>query len=235
MVARHVKQNTGQSLGASHPRNVAVGLFARLPRELRNRIYAFCLQGAYDNEVIVRRAALGQPHRFAHLIRESCGQFSYQWVEDPVTACLGTRSLGYDVGREMLECYYWTRTFKFSHPELCLLGPFLQTDGFGFGMIPAHYARRLQIQIQPLYLTFLLPEERALEEQQCCRAIETLSAIQTTRTEVAIEIDLSQGSLNDADYERFSDVAATFTAKVKKEVDNLKGAGLHITLAAVGY
>ena len=46
------------------------------------------------------------------------------------------------MARELLECYYWTRTFKFAHHELCLLKPFLETDGFGLGMIPAHYARR---------------------------------------------------------------------------------------------
>jgi hypothetical protein len=126
---------------------------------------------------------------------------------------MSTKGLGDDVAREMLECYYWTRTFKFSHHELCLLGPFLKTDGFGLGMIPAHYARRLQVQIQPLDFAFLLPDTRLFEEERCCKAIEALGAIQTPRTEVVLEVDLAQGSLDDADYERFSNGAASFCSR----------------------
>jgi hypothetical protein len=211
-----------------------MNIFARLPRELRNRIYVFCLQGAYDNEVIVRRAALGQTYRFTHLIREPCGQYSYQWTEDPASACLSKKGWDFDLAREMLECYYWTRTFKFAHHELCLLRPFLQTDGFGFGMTPAVYARRLQIQIQPLLFAFLLPDNRAFEEQQCCRAIEALQMIQTTRTEVVIEVDLAQASLNDTDYDQFLDAASKFTAEIRSMVDGLKKKGLRVTLGVVG-
>lgn len=209
-------------------------MLAVLPRELRNRIYSFCLQGAYDNEVIVRRAAMGQTYRFTHLIREPCGQYSYQWIEDPVSACLSKKSCDSNFAREMLECYYWTRTFKFAHHELCLLEPFLQTDDFGFGMIPAVYARRLQIEIQPLLFAFLLPDNRALEEQRCCRAIEALHSIQTTRTEIAIEVDLTQGTLSDADYELFSEAAANFTSKIKSVVEGLQKRGLRVTLEATG-
>lgn len=209
-------------------------MLAILPRELRNRIYAFCLQGAYDNEVIVRRAALGKTFRFTHLIREPCGQYSYQWIEDPISACLSKHSYDSGFAREMLECYYWTRTFKFAHHELCLLGPFLRTDDFGLGMIPAVYARRLQIEVQPLLFAFLLPENRALEEQRCCSALESLHSIQTSRTEIAIEVDLTQGTLSDADYEQFSDAASKFLSKIKSVVDGLKGRGLRVTLEAAG-
>lgn len=205
-------------------------MLAVLPRELRNRIYTFCLQGVYDNEVIVRRAALGQTYRFTHLIREPCGQYSYQWIEDPITAYLGKKKYDSTFAREMLECYYWTRTFKFAHHELCLLGPFLRTDDFGLGMIPALYARRLQIEIQPLLFAFLLPDNRALEEQRCCSAIESLHSIQTPRTEIAIEVDLTQGTLSDADYEQFSDASAKLTAQIKSIVDGLKERGLRVTL-----
>lgn len=178
----------------------------------------------------MRRSTLGSAHRFVYLTREPCGQYSYQWVEDPVTACLNVEGLGYDIAREMLECYYWTHTFKFAHHELCLLGPFLQADSFGFGMTPAHYARNLQIQIRPLDFAFLLPEKRAFEEQRYCRAIEALNAIQTTRTEVAIEIDTTQGSLSDADYERFTLGAAEFTIQIKSAVESLREKGLRVTL-----
>lgn len=145
-----------------------------------------------------------------------------------MTACLDGETLGGDVAREMLESYYWTRTFKFAHHELCLLGPFLRTDGFGLGIIPAHYARRLQIQIRPLDFAFLLPTQRHLEEEQCCKAIKELAALRTTRTDILIELDVAQGSLSDADYKRFSNEAAQFTLRIRSVVDGLKKQGLHI-------
>ncbi|EUC46690.1 hypothetical protein COCMIDRAFT_92192 [Bipolaris oryzae ATCC 44560] len=211
-----------------------MNIFSRLPRELRNRIYIFCFEGSYDNEVIVRRAALGRTYRFTHLIREPCGQYSYRWIEDPVSACLSKKGWDFNLAREMLECYYWTRTFKFAHHEMCLLEPFLGTDGFGFGMTPAVYARRLQIQIQPLLFAFLLPDNRKIEEQRFCSAIEALGMIQTARTEIAIEVDLGQASLSDADYEHFLDAATKFTIQIQSLVDALKKKGLRISLRVIG-
>jgi hypothetical protein len=178
----------------------------------------------------VRRTVSGKTHRFAHLVRQSCGQHSYQWIEDPSIVHLNAESLGDDVAREMLECYYWTRTFKFAHHELCLLRSFIETDAFGLGMVPAHYARRLQVQIQPLVFAFLLPDKRLFEETRCCRALEALAAIKTARTEVVVEVDLAQGSLVDIDYERFSESAAQFVLKVKLVIESLKERGLRVIL-----
>ncbi|KAH6878720.1 hypothetical protein BKA58DRAFT_377881 [Alternaria rosae] len=211
--------------------DVASDIYTRLPRELRNRVYAFCVQGSYDNEVIVRRTAIGNGRRFAHLIRQACGQHSYQWIEDPTAAYMSAGSLGSEVARELLECYYWTRTFKFAHHELFLLKAFLETDGFGLGMIPAHYARRLHIQVRPLDFAFLLPEKRLFEERRYCNIIEGLAIIKTARTEVVIEVDLAQGSLGDADYERFSNEAAQFMLKIGSVVETLRRTGLRINLA----
>jgi len=151
-----------------------------------------------------------------------------------MTACLDGETLGGDVARELLESYYWTRTFKFAHHELCLLGPFLRTDGFGLGIIPAHYARRLQIQIRPLDLAFLLPAQRRLEEERCCKAIEALAAIRTTRTDILVELDQGQGSLSDADYKRFSHEAAQFTLRIQSIVATLKNQGLDIIQSSGG-
>jgi hypothetical protein len=227
---RNEHQNFQYSNSTPHVRKLALDIHTRLPRELRNRIYAFCIEGCYDNEVIVRRTASGKTHRFAHLIRQSCGQYSYQWIEDPTTAYLDAQVLGDEVAREMLECYYWTRTFKFAHHELCLLRPFIETDAFGLAMTPAHYARRLQVQIQPLVFAFLLPDKRLFEERTYCKAIEALAAIQTDRTEVLIEVDLAQGSLVDADYERFSDDAAHFMLRIRRVVESLEARGLRVKL-----
>ncbi|KAE8834131.1 hypothetical protein P3342_013442 [Pyrenophora teres f. teres] len=208
--------------------DISFDIYSRLPRELRNRIYTFCVEGSYDNDVIVRQTAVDNTHRFAYLVREPCGQHSYQWVEDPMTACLKRETLGRDVAREMLESYYWTRTFKFAHHELCLLGPFLRTDGFGLGIIPAHYTRRLQIQIRPLDFAFLLPAQRRSEEEQCFKAVGALAAIRTTRTDILVELDEAQGSLSDAEYKCFSSEAAKFTLRLRSVVEALKKQGLHI-------
>jgi hypothetical protein len=97
-------------------------------------------------------------------------------------------------------------------------------------MVPAHYARRLHIQIQPLDFAFLLPEKRLFEEQRCCKTIEALAIIKTARTEVMIEIDLGQGSLSDGDYERFSNEAAQFMLKIRSVLEVLRETGLRITL-----
>jgi hypothetical protein len=146
---------------------------------------------------------------------------------------LSAGCLGSDVARELLECYYWTRTFKFAHHDLCLLKPFLETDGFGLGMIPAHYARRLHIQIQPLDFAFLLPDKRLFEEQRYCKTIEALAIIKTARTEIIIEVDLAQGSLGDGDYERFSNEAALFLLKIRDVIESLRRTGLRIALATI--
>jgi hypothetical protein len=74
---------------------LASGIYTRLPRELRNRIYAFCAQGSYDNEVIIRRSPR-RTHPFAFFVRECNGHHSYQWVEDPMVAFLSSRELGKD-------------------------------------------------------------------------------------------------------------------------------------------
>ncbi|KAF1938997.1 hypothetical protein EJ02DRAFT_353223, partial [Clathrospora elynae] len=208
---------------------LAFGIYTRLPRELRNRIYTFCVQGSYDNEVIVRRTTTAQRTTFSHLIREYCGLHAYQWIEDPVASYIDVKHVGFDVAREMLESYYWTRTLKFSHQELYLLGPFLGTDSFGLGAVPANYARRMQVLIQPFSYAVLLPEERLLEEDNCCRAIGEL-ALAHTAMEVCLQIDLAQGSLDDADYESFLDGASHFMLQIVGVVESLKANGLRIRI-----
>ncbi|KAI4648785.1 uncharacterized protein J4E79_009856 [Alternaria viburni] len=233
LVEQLKKQNDSQKPRTPRVEELASDIYTRLPRELRNRVYAFCVQGSYDNEVIVRRTATGNGRRFAHLIRQACGQHSYQWIEDPTAAYMSAEGLGSEVARELLECYYWTRTFKFAHHELFLLKPFLVTDGFGLGMIPAHYARRLHIQIRPLDFAFLLPEKRLFEERRYCKTIEGLTVIKTARTEVVIEVDLAQGSLGDGDYERFSYEVAQFMLRIRSVVETLQETGLRIHLATI--
>lgn len=209
---------------------LASEIYARLPREIRNRVYTFCVQGSYDNEVIVRRA-MSSKNPFSLLIRESAGAHSYQWVEDPIASYLDERHVGLDVAREMLESYYWTKTFKFSHHELKLLGTFLETDRFGLGMIPANYARRLQLQIQPFACGLLrAPETRDCEQQICRSAIEALAAIHTVRTEVEVEVDLAHEAMDDVEHDDPSGGTSHFLLKTVEDMNKSKHRGLHMKI-----
>jgi hypothetical protein len=205
---------------------LASGIYTRLPRELRNRIYAFCAQGSYDNEVIIRRSPR-RTHPFAFFVRECNGHHSYQWVEDPMVAFLSSRELGKDIAREMLESYYWTRTFKFAYRDLALLETFLLYDQMGVGITPASYARHLHLQIQPFPCAMLgVPETGMFEEEKCCRAIEALTVVQTVGTKVVIEIELAQGSMNDIVLERMREDGAL--PQVLRTVNRVREMGLRI-------
>lgn len=207
---------------------MASELYTHLPLELRNRIYSFCVQGSYDNEVFVRHST-SRHAAFSLLIRQSFGPHSYQWVEDPMTSLIRAGTLGVDVAREMLEAYYWTRTFSFSHRELSLLHTFLETDTTGLGRTPAIYARRLHLHIQPFVCSEpRSPETRRLKEQECCSAIEALAAIKTTRTEVVVLFDMDRGSMDDVDYQRCSDATGQLLLRMVQATHVLREKGLRI-------
>ena len=114
-------------------------MYSCLPWELRDHIHTFCVQGSYDNEVVVRRA-IGR--ETALLVRQSDGTYSYHWTEDTVLLHLGPDQVGIDVAREILDTYYRTRIFKFVHDELDAVQPFLDTEKFGLSMRPASHVRR---------------------------------------------------------------------------------------------
>jgi len=215
---------------------IASGIYTRLPLEIRNRVYTFCIQeGAYDNEVIIRRALTQQQHAFTLLVREPSGPHSYAWVEDPITSTIHGKHMSPAVAREMLEAYYWTRVFKFSHRELDLLGPFLGSDVFGLGRIPLAYARRLHIQIRPFaYAAKRMREHDATEQQKCHQAIAALAAIRTARTEVMVQFDLEQDLLNRPASEPFPPEDERFLLKLIRDLIALKDRGLRIEIAFSG-
>jgi hypothetical protein len=205
---------------------LASGVYKRLPRELRNRIYTFCTQGSYDNEVIIRRSP-NHTHPFALFVRECTGRHSYQWIEDPMAAFLCSRDLGKDIAREILESYYWTRTFKFAQRDLALFETFLSYDQMGLGITPAKYARRLHLQIQPFPCAMLgVPETGMFEAERCCRAIEALAIVQTVGTEVVVEIELAQGSMNDVILEQMREDGGL--PQVLRAVNRVREIGLRI-------
>ncbi|KAH4410113.1 hypothetical protein HBH92_127860 [Parastagonospora nodorum] len=170
--------------------DLAVRLLCDLPRELRNRVYMFSVQGAYDDEVFVRRP-LDANGMNVLLVRQQTSQCSYRWIEDPIHATLTNPALEPETAKEMLEAYYWTRTFKCSHRDLPFLGSFLNTDRYGLGMAPSAYIRRLQVQVQ----VECVPHAQSSEAQiftrktQLC-AIQALSEVLTARTEVDIDVVL---------------------------------------------
>lgn len=198
-------------------------------------MYTFCIQeGAYDSEVIIRRS-FTRHHAFSLLVRESSGPHSYSWVEDPITSTITGEHMSPAIAREMLEAYYWTRVFKFSHRELDLLGPFLRSDMFGLGRIPMLYARRLHIQIRPFaYAARRLREHDPTEQQKCHQAIATLATLRTARTEVIVQFDLEQDLLDCAAYEPFSAEDEEFLLKLIRDLIALKDRGLRIEIAFSG-
>jgi hypothetical protein len=206
-------------------------LFLRLPRELRNHVYTFCVRGLYDDEVIVRRST-DAISSTSLLIREHAGQYSYRWIEDPIRAILNVPVLGVDVAREMLEAYYWTRTFKISHRELPLLGSFLKTDRHGLNMIPSIYIRRLQVQLQVgNYVRTHLLEDKGSKEEGALRAIEALGRDLTTRTEIAIDVILD-GDLSDHyDGSRIACRHAEHILEILRIVGGLRERGFRIIIS----
>jgi hypothetical protein len=105
-------------------------------------------------------------------------------VEDPIRSIVNVQKLGIEVVSEMLESYYWTRTFKLSRRDIHLLGPFLSTDHFGLGIIPTCYIRHLQIDWQTsLYTQHHGKEVAKSREQTYRRTMEALNVL-STRTEI---------------------------------------------------
>lgn len=116
--------------------DLSSAIYFRLPRELRNHIYAYCLEPFSDYDVIVRRSH-GQQAAFTYLTRQRYGKHAYRWLEDPVHSLVSARNVRREVAKELLETYYWTRCFRFSHRELPTIASFLATDHCGLAVIPA--------------------------------------------------------------------------------------------------
>lgn len=212
--------------GRQNNKELASEIYSRLPRELRNRIYSYCVQGPYDNEVIVRRSSR-EKDTCTFLIRHTSGQHSYQWIRDPIASIISIQNLGVEIAKEMLESYYWTRTFKFSHHESLLLVPFLLTDSFGLDMVPADYARRIHLSVQPFECPRArMSHIRETELKQCLAAVEALSRIRTPRTEVIINMDLSESFAIDIDHQRSPDDNYEILPKIEQVVDSLTKQGL---------
>ncbi|KAH9874071.1 hypothetical protein IAQ61_004699 [Plenodomus lingam] len=218
----------------SDARALASKIYTRLPLELRNRVYTYCVQGPYDDEVIIRRS-LHSRNAFDFLVRESSGPHSYLWVEDPTASLISSERMTTATAREMLEAYYWTRVFKFSHRELDLLTAFLGTDVFGLGRLPVIYARRLHIQLRPFAHAQRSPKHDAKEQAKCRQAISALAAIQNARTEVVVQFDLARHLLDGASSdEQFSAEDAAFLLLLVRDLIALKEKGLRVEILFSG-
>lgn len=206
--------------------------YSSLPWELRNHIHTFCVEGSYDNEVIVRRASGSKSALF---VRQSIGAHAYQWIEDPVFRRLDPHRLELGIARELLEAYFWTHTFKVSHQDLDLVQTFLETDRFGLGVRPADHVRCLHVQIQPFMCAQLrLPKSKDEQLVRCRRALEGLATIQSPRTTVNIHVDLAQSFLDDEDSENLLADAAQLVLQVVEVVNILRTNGLKINLIFEG-
>ncbi|KAL6704395.1 hypothetical protein ACN47E_008247 [Coniothyrium glycines] len=209
---------------------LTLDMYSSLPREIRNRVYAYCTQGPFDNEVIVRRTNMTS-HQLNLLVRKRSNPQAYHWVEDPFTSLLDGRNVETSSALEMVEAYFWTRTFKFDERQLECLGMFLTSDLFQLQMIPAHYVRNLHIQIRPLLFAMLnRVDDRRQKQQKCCNALMALARVQTSHPKVAIIIDLAPGSIDPATYMRCIEDTDNFLSGIMRIIVKLKERGLRIEL-----
>lgn len=207
-------------------------LYLDLPWELRHHIHTFCVEGPYDNDVIVRR---GCGNKFKLLVRHSTGPYSCDWIEDPIIAHLNPKQYGINVSREMLEAYYRIRIFKFSHDELECIQSILELDCLGIGIRPAEHIRHLDLQIQPF--RFARIDEHRLrnkEETRCLQAIQSLAVLRSPRTKVSIHIDMAEGYADEEDREELFSDAAMFVFQLAELVNSLRGIGPNIALLLEG-
>lgn len=210
----------------------AASRYSSLPWELRHHIHTFCVQGSYDNEVIVRRGSGKTPDL---LVRQSTGSHSYQWVKDPILQQSVLDRIGAVAGRELLETYYKTRTFKLIHDELSTLQPFLEADNFGLDMRPADHVQRLHLQLQPFkYAQLREPKAMRKEEQTCHKALRSLFDLHSHRTAIEIHADLTQGYCDDLEYNELLGDAAGFIFRIIGFVDRLKEKGLNVDVSLEG-
>lgn len=210
----------------------AVSRYFSLPWELRHHVHTFCVQGSYDNEVVVRRGTGKEPN---HIVRQSTGTHSYQWVKDPIFQQSVLERIGPVAGRELLETYYKTRTFTFVHDELRTLRPFLEAHSFGLEMRPADYVRRVHLQLQPFkYAQLREPDAMMEEEKTCHKALDSLFDLQSPRTAIEIHADLTQGHCDDLEYNELLEDAAGFIVRIMSLVDRLKEKGLNIEISLEG-
>lgn len=205
-------------------------MYSCLPREIRNRIYAFCVQGPLDNEVIVRSVTPSR-RRIALLLREKDDFQTYRWTEDPFASLLDVQSLGADCACELLEAYYWNRVFKFDSRQITCLGTFLESDLFGLRMRPAEYIRSLQLQIRPLlYATMECTTARQREQNKCCEALKMLAMMRNMRPSISLVIDLAAGSMDEARYRQCIDDSDHFLLALLNTLLELKAQSLRIDL-----
>lgn len=206
--------------------------YSSLPWELRHHVHIFCVQGSYDNEVVVRRGTESRPNL---LVRHSTGPHSYQWIKDSTLQRLGPDRVGVTAAREILQTYYRTRTFKFTHDELSTLEQFLEADTFDLSMRPADHVQRLHLQIQPFQYARLRKSDAMSKEERTCReALESLQNLYSTRAAIEIHADLAQGFCDDEEYNELLEEAAGFIFRTIDLVRRLQKEGTRIELALEG-
>lgn len=210
----------------------ALSRYSSLPWELRHRIHTFCVQGSYDNEVVVRRGFGSRP---SLLVRQSTGSHSYRWTKDSISEQVAPNRIGVTAAQELLETYYRTRTFKFIHDDLGALRPFLEADTFGLAMRPAEHVRRLHLQIQPFQYARLRETNAKIQKEQTChQALESLLNLHSPRTAIEIHADLAQGFCDNEEYDELLGDAAGFIFRITSLIDRLKKMGLNIEVSFEG-
>lgn len=203
-----------------------IRVYLNLPWELRHHINTLCVQGSYDNEVVVRQKGKDQ---LSLLMRQPVDTHIYRWAEDPIFVQFSPERVGQAASREMLETYYGTRTFKFVHEELGCVAAFIEKCSCDLALNPTALLRRLHLQIQPFRYAQLRETELMRNEQEiCCQALESLAALRHPRAAIGVHVDLAQGVSDEEEFEELLEYAAIFMFRVVEVVERLKMRGLNI-------
>jgi hypothetical protein len=203
-----------------------------LPWEIRQRIRTFFVEGAYDNEVMVRRKGKGN---FTFLVRDSTGPLSYNWIEDPTLIQLSPDRVGVDASKEILQEYYKTRIFKLSHDELECIPILLETACFSLTIRPAEHIRRLHLQFQPFGYARLLDSTLiARENSRFRQALRSLAVLDSSKTIIEVHLYMPQDVVNSEERDGLIDDTASFVFQLVQLVNTLKVTGVNISLLIEG-
>ncbi len=118
--------------------------------------------------------------------------------------------------------------------DLPLLDAFLHSDTHGWGVLPLHYARRVQLQIQPFACARINPSfetrTRWVEDEAWKAADEVLALIPKRRMQVEVLVDLARDSMLETETEsdRYAEEVGMLLVEVVRVVKREKERGVRM-------
>ncbi|PSN70401.1 hypothetical protein BS50DRAFT_311916 [Corynespora cassiicola Philippines] len=201
-----------------------------LPRELRDNVYSYCIEGEVDNEIVIdRNSDEASTTAFVFLSRTLTESRSLGWAEKSVLDFMDPTQSNPQLSSEIAEAFYRSKIFKFTHDKLDLVEVFLTTDIFGHGTTSAASVRFMELQIQP-YANLRLPiDVEPKERERCRRGINSLALMQSRSGTVTFSIDLAHNNFNRCTAECYGLRYAVNL--ISSTVGTLKTCGMRTTLS----